>query len=172
MTTNTSKTDYAPIPKSSPFITPPKGYSDDRSISEKFSGLIKSQAGKAAEPVEKPKRIKDPKAIAECRAWNRCQKCEKSPRTNKNVKLHVHHIRPKAAGGGDEPTNLCLLCTVCHQNAHQIGNPSRAWMLDAAILRIRRQRVSLSAFGVEKRIQEQNATSGLESRSGNSRGAV
>lgn len=41
----------------------------------------------------------------------RCQNCEK-PKPEAN--LEVHHIRTKANGGPDHPTNLITLCLYCH----------------------------------------------------------
>ena len=34
--------------------------------------------------------------------------------------LHVHHLRPREYGGGDEPENLIVLCPNCHAVAHKI----------------------------------------------------
>ena len=42
-----------------------------------------------------------------------CKKCNKS-----NVKLQVHHILFKSAGGTDSPDNLITLCQSCHHNLH------------------------------------------------------
>lgn len=40
--------------------------------------------------------------------------------TNQN--LHVHHIKFRSQGGGDELTNLCLLCVKCHRDrAHGVN---------------------------------------------------
>ncbi|MCL2495368.1 MAG: HNH endonuclease [Oscillospiraceae bacterium] len=32
--------------------------------------------------------------------------------------IHVHHVRSRALGGGNEPGNLIALCPVCHAIAH------------------------------------------------------
>lgn len=34
---------------------------------------------------------------------------------------HEHHEAPRAAGGGDEKSNLVWLCATCHQVAHRVG---------------------------------------------------
>lgn len=41
------------------------------------------------------------------RAGGRCQNCG-APATD------VHHVRPRTAGGGDDPGNLRALCGPCH----------------------------------------------------------
>ena len=33
----------------------------------------------------------------------------------------VHHVLPRAQGGGHEPSNLLLLCSAHHRFAHQAG---------------------------------------------------
>ncbi len=37
--------------------------------------------------------------------------------------LHVHHIKPKEEGGGDEPENLITLCSAHHKIVHTYGMP-------------------------------------------------
>ncbi|MBI4615974.1 MAG: HNH endonuclease, partial [Planctomycetes bacterium] len=32
--------------------------------------------------------------------------------------VHVHHVDPRAEGGGNDPANLALVCTRCHALAH------------------------------------------------------
>ena len=32
--------------------------------------------------------------------------------------LHVHHVRPRSEGGGDDPSNLVSVCTACHGKIH------------------------------------------------------
>ena len=44
----------------------------------------------------------------------RCRVCGRSPRDYTDVELHVHHIRPWAAGGVTEERNLVTLCHTCH----------------------------------------------------------
>jgi 5-methylcytosine-specific restriction endonuclease McrA len=43
-----------------------------------------------------------------------CQQCGK----DKNVKLHVHHIKFRSEGGTDTPKNLITLCESCHDSLH------------------------------------------------------
>lgn len=43
------------------------------------------------------------------------------PEIKKN--LNRCHIKPRAAGGSDEPRNLFLLCETCHIEAPDTGNP-------------------------------------------------
>lgn len=33
--------------------------------------------------------------------------------------LEIHHIKPVAEGGGDEPENLITLCHSCHLKRHE-----------------------------------------------------
>lgn len=44
----------------------------------------------------------------------RCRVCGRSPRDHVDLELHVHHIRPWAAGGLTEDSNLMTLCHTCH----------------------------------------------------------
>ena len=44
----------------------------------------------------------------------RCRVCGRSPSEHVDVELHVHHIRPWAAGGVTEQANLITLCHTCH----------------------------------------------------------
>jgi HNH endonuclease len=46
---------------------------------------------------------------------NRCRSCGRSPTTNPDVELHVHHIRPWGIGGLTHPLNLLTLCQTCHR---------------------------------------------------------
>lgn len=34
--------------------------------------------------------------------------------------LHVHHKKHRSQGGGDEHSNLEILCWICHDRAHGI----------------------------------------------------
>lgn len=65
------------------------------------------------QPIEKPKRLVDPGAIAECREFGRCEYCGKP-----DTALHVHHVSSRGAGGDDEDTNLILLCWEDHLRFH------------------------------------------------------
>ena len=50
-----------------------------------------------------------------------CQICKKSLKDLKdnNIKLQVHHIKPKSQGGTDVPENLITLCSKCHKQIHE-----------------------------------------------------
>ena len=50
-----------------------------------------------------------------------CQICKKSLEDLKdnNIKLQVHHIKPKSQGGTDVPENLVTLCEHCHKQVHE-----------------------------------------------------
>lgn len=44
----------------------------------------------------------------------RCRVCGRSPNDYVDLELHVHHVRPWAAGGVTEDSNLITLCHTCH----------------------------------------------------------
>jgi hypothetical protein len=44
----------------------------------------------------------------------KCRVCGRSPKNHVDIELHVHHIRPWAAGGVTEDKNLITLCHTCH----------------------------------------------------------
>lgn len=44
----------------------------------------------------------------------RCRVCGRSPSNHVDLELHVHHVRPWAAGGVTEDSNLITLCHTCH----------------------------------------------------------
>lgn len=44
------------------------------------------------------------------RDGNRCVSCGRE-----GVLLHVHHLKPLAEGGSNDPSNLVLLCAACHE---------------------------------------------------------
>jgi hypothetical protein len=44
----------------------------------------------------------------------KCRVCGRSPKDHFDIELHVHHIRPWAAGGVTEDSNLMTLCHTCH----------------------------------------------------------
>lgn len=54
----------------------------------------------------------------------RCLRCDKKFRYARN--LSVHHIKPRAEGGGDNPENLCTLCNECHDYVEVEGLTTRA----------------------------------------------
>jgi hypothetical protein len=45
----------------------------------------------------------------------RCGVCGRSPRTNTDLELHLHHVRPWGTGGLTHELNLLTLCSTCHR---------------------------------------------------------
>ena len=65
-----------------------------------------------------------------------CQMCgavpgEIDPETNRQVMLHVVHIKDKALGGKNELSNLRALCSTCKQGAKYVTTekPTVIWLL-------------------------------------------
>lgn len=54
-------------------------------------------------------------------AKNRCWRC-----TGKR-KLQRCHIVPRSLGGGEQPSNLVLLCAQCHSEAPNVADPEFMW---------------------------------------------
>jgi hypothetical protein len=55
------------------------------------------------------------------RAGHSCEVCEAAVGDRRGVDHHIHHRRPRAAGGSrrpdtNEPPNLMLLCPGCHED--------------------------------------------------------
>jgi hypothetical protein len=54
--------------------------------------------------------------------------------TQPKMVLNVHHVRPQAAGGSDDPSNLRELCQRCHDALHStelaLRNPKRAGTIE------------------------------------------
>ena len=50
-----------------------------------------------------------------------CCKCNKHIKDLKknNIKLQVHHIKPRSQGGTNVPENLITLCEYCHKQVHE-----------------------------------------------------
>ena len=50
-----------------------------------------------------------------------CQRCNKHIKDlkKKDIKLQVHHIKPKSQGGTTVPNNLITLCAHCHKQVHK-----------------------------------------------------
>ena len=55
------------------------------------------------------------------RAGHRCE----TPGCERTRFLEVHHRRPRSQGGGNNATNLQVLCSGCHQLIHRQGHPMR-----------------------------------------------
>ncbi len=51
------------------------------------------------------------------RSGHRCE----TPGCDRTRFLEVHHRRPRSQGGGNEPANLQVLCSGCHQLVHRWG---------------------------------------------------
>jgi hypothetical protein len=45
----------------------------------------------------------------------KCRVCGRSPNTNVDIELHVHHFCPWSQGGLTEESNLITLCHTCHK---------------------------------------------------------
>jgi 5-methylcytosine-specific restriction endonuclease McrA len=71
--------------------------------------------------LEKPKRVKDRKAIEAARKPH-CEFC------GIWGKGQVHHIKSRGSGGHDTPDNLIHLCVECHTRVHA-GRISKAELL-------------------------------------------
>jgi len=65
----------------------------------------------------KRKRLKNLKNHEEAKKLDkyRCVLC------GTGYNIHIHHIRSRGAGGGDEIENLITLCFNCHRKVHDIG---------------------------------------------------
>ena len=61
------------------------------------------------------------KSYARKRDKYTCQRCKKSLEDLKknNIKLQVHHIKPRSQGGTNVPENLVTLCEHCHKQVHE-----------------------------------------------------
>ena len=59
------------------------------------------------------------KEYAKWRDGGKCRVCGKTPRTDKTVRLEVHHIVRRADGGTDTPENVVTLCRDCHEAHHR-----------------------------------------------------
>jgi 5-methylcytosine-specific restriction endonuclease McrA len=71
------------------------------------------------EPGKTNRSTIPPKArrAAMVRAGHRCE----IPGCGRTRFLEVHHRRPRCQGGGNEATNLQVLCSACHQMVHRQG---------------------------------------------------
>lgn len=62
--------------------------------------------------IPKIARVVNPKALEAIRAIGHCEVCKVICRP------HPHHLRTRAAGGGDFEPNLIAVCPKCHRMAH------------------------------------------------------
>lgn len=53
----------------------------------------------------------------------RCRFCGRGPDFSTDIQLHLHHIRPWAAGGVTEDDNLITLCHTCHLGVYPHFDP-------------------------------------------------
>jgi hypothetical protein len=74
------------------------------------------------------------------RARHRCEYCH-APEVIATYPFEVEHIRPRAAGGGDEPDNLALACRYCNlAKGTQLGRLDRRTRRIVPLFDPRRQR--------------------------------
>lgn len=60
----------------------------------------------------------------------RCRVCGQSSKTNVNIELHVHHIRPWENHGATTENNLVTLCHTCHGGLVPHWNPKIALFVE------------------------------------------
>ena len=68
----------------------------------------------------KPNRSTIPPKARRAAMINAYHRCE-TPGCGRTRFLEVHHRRPRSQGGGNEPANLQVLCSACHQLVHRQG---------------------------------------------------
>jgi 5-methylcytosine-specific restriction protein A len=54
-----------------------------------------------------------------------CQNCNRNGHTT--LATQVDHIKPKAQGGSDDPSNLEAICDPCHKTKTQIESRGGGW---------------------------------------------
>lgn len=95
-------------------------------------------------------------ALVEERAAHSCERCDAMVGDIRGVDHHIHHRRPRQAGGSrkpdtNAPQNLVLLCPPCHHwvETHRAAARSTGWLVpgwaDPAVtpLFYKRQRYAL-----------------------------
>lgn len=99
-------------------------------------------------------------AVYERAGWS-CEVCTEGVGDRRGVDHHIHHRRPRAAGGSKRPDtnlppNLLLLCPDCHAQieSHRAVAQSMGWLVvqaanpaDVAVLMQRDRWVYLTADG-------------------------
>jgi 5-methylcytosine-specific restriction protein A len=63
------------------------------------------------------------------RDYHLCQHCKAKGRVT--PAFEVHHIKRKADGGSDDPSNLVSICHACHESAHGAREDSKRLKFDA-----------------------------------------
>ncbi len=109
----------------------------EKSLAEEFFGdLIKpkivvrsySKGFLNSENLQKQKTNHIPTATVRMNVLKRdnykCRVCGRSPNTNIDIELHVHHIIPWGEGGITEEDNLITLCHTCHKGLKPHYEPS------------------------------------------------
>jgi 5-methylcytosine-specific restriction endonuclease McrA len=72
----------------------------------------------------KPNRSTIPPKARRAAMIHASHRCE-TPGCGRTRFLEVHHRRPRSQGGGNEPANLQVLCSACHQLAHRNGGAAK-----------------------------------------------
>ncbi len=96
------------------------------------------------------KRAPTPKLRMEIlnRDRRKCRICGRSPDTNVDIQLHVHHIRLWAKGGVTDPSNLITLCHTCHTGLSPHFDPTLYSYIDDKSKNSREKRLSSLRKGV------------------------
>ena len=66
-----------------------------------------------------------------------CKICNK-----KTNELESHHIVPKSRGGGDDDSNMILLCLSCHSKAHDVSFSGRKGLISDGVKKYQRDQKS------------------------------
>jgi hypothetical protein len=61
--------------------------------------------------------------------------------------LHSHHLKPRAAGGTDEETNLITLCNKCHAIYHNLNFRSHSHLTKLGLEKAKKRGVKLGVYG-------------------------
>ena len=84
------------------------------------------------------------------RDGRRCQICGRKPSAEKDIDLHVHHIKPFSQGGLTIDENLITLCRQCHQGLIPHYQPELFWGADGSARNVNDQvRAETHGGGIE-----------------------
>lgn len=84
-----------------------------------------------AAPKQRARSAIPPRTRREVLARDR-HRC-RTPGCTRTRFLEIHHRRPAARGGGNEPENLVTLCSACHRLAHNCGTRNtEVWSRESA----------------------------------------